>query len=260
MKCFKSKVQTIGTVKLLLHLGFCFIVAEFSILSSGCGRQEHQRPQAIGIGLLSVNTHDPIPFYHNESDLTAFDTLKFETDRAGRTSFISRLKLRPFIMTEGDSDAEGATHINMGLIRFGPELKFCVIDSSASSFKIITDQISGETAVIKKNPAAVYHAEERMIAENNCSNCPGSKYNPHWYIFETWQRYLQRVEFITQDSLVIYDGPNGKVVVRDTSKAFLPFSVSRVEGDWLKVVKGFGRESNFEGRKKYEGWIKWRDR
>jgi len=162
-------------------------------------------------------------------------------------------------MNAGDSDKEAEEHIRMGLVRFGPELKFSVVDTGSTYFRVISNQAQWQEFFIKKAPGAVYYSEERMLSDNNCSNCPGSEYNPCWYIFETWERYLKRVEFITKDSLVVYDRPGGEVLFQQTDQAFLPFSVSDVKGDWLKLKKGFGREGNFENGKNYNGWIKWRE-
>ena len=233
------------------------LMAFFSFLCS-CAGQVQVRPQAIGIGLLTVNTQYPIPLYKNEADELPFDTLKFRSSKSGKTLFISAVKLRPHLMSEGDSDKEGEEHLKMGLVRFGPELKFAVVDTGANFFRVIGNQVGMEEFVIKKVPGAAYYSEERMISDNNCSNCPGSKYNPRWYVFETWERYLKRVEFITKDSLVLYDVPDGKVLFESKDQTFLPFSVKEVKGDWIKVNKGFGRESNFDTERKYDGWIKWR--
>ncbi|WP_307527686.1 hypothetical protein [Pedobacter sp. W3I1] len=224
-----------------------------------CDTQKQGRPQAIGYGLLTVNTQFPIPLYRSEADELPFDTLKFETNKSGKILFLSGVKLKPYIMSEGDSDKEGEEHTKMGLVRFGPELKFCVVDTGKSYFRVISNQVSREEFVIRKEPGAVYYAEERMLSDNNCSNCPGSKYNPRWYVFETWERYLKRAEFITKDSLVIYDLPGGRAIFENKERTFLPFAVTKVKGDWIKVKKGFGRESNFSAGENYDGWIKWRE-
>ena len=213
----------------------------------------------IGLGLLTVNTQFSIPLYKNEADELPFDTLKFESSKSGKTLFVSGVKLKPYIMSEGDSDKEGEEHLKMGLVRFGPELKFCVIDTGESYFRVISNQVSREEFVIRKDPGAVYYAEERMLSDNSCSNCPGSKYNPRWYVLETWERYLKRAEFVTKDSLVIYDLPGGKAIFENKDQTFLPFAVTEVKGDWIKVKKGFGRESNFDTGRNYDGWIKWRE-
>jgi hypothetical protein len=235
------------------------VLSAVLISLSSCARQKPRKPQALGIGLLTVNTGYSIPLYKHETDDLPFDTLRFETSKSGKTSFIAKIKLQPYLMSEGDSDKEGEEHVKMGLVRFGPELKFSVVDTGESYFRVVYNHTSREELVIKKEPGAVYYSEERMVSDNNCSNCPGSKYNPRWYVFETWERYLKRVEFITKDSLTIYDHPGGKLIFEQKDQTFLPFTVSQVRGDWIKVIKGFGRESNFDGLSNYNGWIKWRE-
>lgn len=230
----------------------------FSFLYS-CNGQKQGRPQAIGLGLLTVNTYYPIPLYKSEADDLPFDTLKFVTSKSGKTLFISEVELSPYLMSEGDSDEEGEEHLKMGLVRFGPELKFAVVDTGENFFRVIGNQAGMGEFVIKKEPGAVYYSEERRLSDNSCSNCPGSKYNPRWYVFETWERYLKRVEFITKDSLFIYDVPDGKVLFENKDQTFLPFAVTEVKGEWIKLKKGFGRESNFPADWKYDGWIKWRE-
>lgn len=236
-----------------------FILMGFLSFLYSCARQKQGRPQAIGLGLLTVNTQYPIPLYKNEADELPFDTLKFEISKSGKTLFISGIELRPYLISEGDSDEEGEEHLKMGLVRFGPELKFAVLDTGENFFRVIGNQAGMEEFVIKKVPGAVYYSEERMLSDNSCSNCPGSRYNPRWYVFETWERYLKRVEFITKDSLVIYEVPDGKVLFERKDQNFLPFAVTEVMGDWIKVKKGFGRESNFDTGGDYDGWIKWRE-
>jgi len=231
----------------------------FSQFFYSCTRQNQGRPQAIGLGLLTVNTKYPIPLYKNEADELPFDTLKFDVSKSGKTIFISGIRLKPYLMSEGDSDEEAEEHVKMGLVRYGPELKFCVVDTGKSYFRVVGNQISKEEFVIKKNPLAAYYSQEKMLYDNKCINCPGSKYNPRWYVFETWERYLKRVEFITKDSLVIYDVPEGKAIFEDKDRTFLPFAVTEVKGEWIKVKKGFGRESNFDPGKNYNGWVKWRN-
>lgn len=123
-----------------------------------------------------------------------FDTLKFETSKSGKTLFVSRVKLKPYIISVGDSDKEGEEHIKMGLVRFRPELKFCVLDTGESYFRVISNQITKEEFVIRKEP-----------------------------------------------------------------RTYLPFAVTEVKGDWIKVKKGFGREFDFSVGVNYDGWIKWRE-
>ena len=49
------------------------------------------------------------------------------------------------------------------------------------------------------------------------------------------------------------------MLFENKDQTFLPFGVTEVKGDWIKVKKGFDRESNFGDGKNYDGWIKWRE-
>jgi hypothetical protein len=217
------------------------------------------KAKAIGLGLLTVNTAYPLQLFSNETDSIPFAILKFEQRRSGVTAFVTRIKLDPYLMSEGDSDEEGKRNISMGLIRFSPELKFRIVDTTASSFTVVTNEKTWQTFVIKKDSLNAYYTTEQQLFDNNCSNCPGSNYNSRWYIFETWERYLKRVEYITKENLVIYDKPDGKAIFENRKQDFLPFGVEDVKGEWIKLKKGFGRESNFDSLQNYSnGWTQWR--
>ena len=224
-----------------------------------CKEPKASPKKVIGIGLLTVNTSYDIPLYKGDTDHKASDILKFEVEKSGVTKFVSRIKLKPYLMNAGDSDEAGRKNISMGLIRFPAELKFRVVDTTAKFFEVVTNEDTWETFFIKRDGSSSYYTTERELWDNNCSNCPGSKYNPRWFIFETWERYLKRVEFITKDKLVIYDQPGGKAVFEQKEHDFLPFGAAAVKGEWIKLKKGFGRESNFDDKINYEGWTKWRE-
>ncbi|SEW52880.1 hypothetical protein [Chitinophaga arvensicola] len=228
------------------------------IFSCCSGKGQQRTPEKmIGTGLLTVNTLYPVPLYKNYTDNMPFDTLKFQVAKSGVTSFISKIRLKPYVMSGGDSYEAGKKNVQMGLIRFSPELKFRVTDTTASFFKIVTNEETGETFIVKRNAASAYYTSEKELYDHSCSNCPGIQYNPKWYFFETWERYLKRVEFITKENLVIYDQPNGKIIFENREKTFLPFTVTAVKGEWIKLKKGFGREFNFDSSKNYDGWTKW---
>ena len=224
-----------------------------------CKGQKSAPEKLMGLGLLTVNTQYPIPLYQNGQDGVPFDVLKFERTKSGVTAFISRIKLKPYLMTGGNSDEEGKKNISMGLVRFPAELKFRVVAIADSFFKVVTNEETGETFIIKREHKSAYYMTLKELYDHNCSNCPGSGYNPRWYVFETWERYLKRVEFITKVNLVIYDRPNGKIIFENKQATFLPFTVTEVKGEWIKLKKGFGREFNFDSTQNYDGWTKWRE-
>src|SRR5690606_30247518 len=153
------------------------------------------------IGFLQVNTEYPIPLYKNLNDNIPFDTIKFTIDNKGITKFITKLDLKPFAIYEGDSYQAGEKNISMGLIRFPPELKLRVIDSTKTTFTVITNEKSSTAFIIKRDAQSVYYKTEREYYDNNCIGCPNSVYNSKWYIFETWERYLKRVESTSKNNL-----------------------------------------------------------
>lgn len=246
--------------KLILDMSkYLVILLPVVLCMIHCGARTPVQPKAIGIGLLTMNTDFEIPLYKQEVDSVPFDVLRFKMNKSGVMKFVSDIKLKPYRMTGGDSFAEGERNINMGLIRFAPELKFRVIDTTATSFKVVTNEETWEIMLIKRDATAVYYSTERELSDNSCSNCAGSKYNPRWYIYETWERYLKRVEFITRENVVVYDQPNGKVAFENKENIFLPFRVMELKGEWIRLGKGFGRESEFDSLINAEGWIKWRE-
>lgn len=224
-----------------------------------CKGQENAHTKTIGIGLLTANTQYPILLYKTETDTVPFDVLKFEVEKSGATKFISKISLKPYTLSKGNSNKEGENNIKRGLIHFPPMLKFRVVYTNALFFKVVTNEETMETFIIKKDGKNAYYVTERQLSDNSCSNCPNSSYNPRWYIFETWERYLKRAEFITKKNITIYDVPGGKIIFENKDDVFLPFGVSEVKGEWIKLKKGFGREFNFDSTQNYSGWTKWRE-
>jgi len=236
---------------IIYYLIFCF-----SFYS--CKGQNEYRNNSLGIGILETNTVYPIPLFKNKNDSKPIDIIKFKTRDDGSTEFITKINLKPYNIFEGDTYDEGEKEISQGLVPIGSELRFRVIDTTEIYFKVITNEKSKEAYFIKTEPKRVYYKTLSQVYENNCSNCPNSKYNPNWNVFETWERYLKRVEFITKRELKIYDQPNGKIIFEDNNNDFLPFEITKVKGDWIQLKKGFGREFNFDESKNYNGWTQWK--
>ncbi len=233
-----------------------FIVLFFTLYSFE--GQDESYNISLGIGTLEVNTIYPIPLYNDVNDSIPAHIIKFRTRKNGTTKFITQLTLIPYSISEGYTYKRGELERSHGLVAIGPELKFRVMDTTETSFKVLTNEKSNEVYYIKMDPSAAYYKSVNEVYENSCANCPDSKYNPNWNVFETWERYLKRVEFITKDDLVIYDKPNGTVIFENSSNNFLPFNVTEVAGEWVKLKKGFGREFNFDESQNYDGWTQWK--
>ncbi len=198
----------------------------------------------IGSGLLEMTTDRPIPLFRNAADSIPFDTLKFEIDKSGRTKFISRTAIAPYRLSEGDSYSEGNRNIASGLIRFSPGLKFRVINTSNNIFEIVLNEQKMETCFINLK----HFFDMNKIDENDSTT----------YKYEPWVNYLKRAEYITKKNLIIYDRPEGHIIYEEKNDRFLPFVVTEVSGDWIRLKKAFGREFNFDDLINYDGWTQWK--
>ncbi len=232
----------------------CLIVV--TAFLSFCTKPEQTTKKQVGIGLLNANTTSTIYLYQNEADLSPIDSISFKITNNGSTKFITDIDLEPYTFFEGNSDDEGKENISMGLVHFGPTLTFRVIDSTKNAFKIMTNEKTYAFYYLKKNDKNVYYTTEQQLQDNNCMGCPNSKYNPNWFVFETWERYLKRVAFARKKTLQIYDKPNGKVIFKDTANDFIPFSISELEGDWAKIEKPYGTADEAF---KFNGWTQWKN-
>lgn len=220
---------------------------------------QDMKPNTLRIGILQVNTVYPILIYKNENDEAPFDTIQFKILKTGETKIISKINLKPYTMSEGDSYEAVKRNISSGIVALSPQLKFIVLDITEKGFRVVTNSKSGENFVIRKDEKSAYYSSEKEFQENNCDGCPGVKYNTRWHIFETWERYLKRVEYITKEGLTIYDKPEGKEIFKASGNKFLPLKITEVNGEWIKLQKAPGREPNFDESKNYEGWTKWRN-
>lgn len=148
--------------KLQIRFITSFLTLCFSLYT--CNGQEIPNDISIGIGFLATNTSFPIPFYKNENDSTPFDILKFNVREDGTTEFETKLKLKPYMISEGDSFEEGERNVNHGLVHFAPELKFRVIDSTKTYFKVITNEKYNEEYYIKiEPPEGLLHNIKRVV-------------------------------------------------------------------------------------------------
>jgi hypothetical protein len=216
-------------------------------------------PVGIGIGTLDISFNLPVPLYRSKSDKLPFDTLSFEKQKDGTISFQTKhlnSLLNPYKMSGGDSDERANEHSQMGLIAFPAELTFRVLEAKDTYYHIVVNEDTRITAVIRKDPDYAILPQRELFG---FSNFPNDKPYKGYYIFETWEHLLLRAEFIKSYSEMgeVYDEPNGKIIFKNLEQKFLPYNVTQVKGEWIKIKKGFGREFNFEGLKNAEGWIKW---
>ncbi|QCX40663.1 hypothetical protein FF125_20280 [Aureibaculum algae] len=226
-------------------------------------KAEIEVEKEMGLGLLSLTFNKPLKFYKNPTDSVVFDQIEFiknsQPETRGRLLFISKTTFSPYRMQSGDTDEMAKQNINHGLVRFGPELFFRVLEKTDSFFKVVIDEDTFESAYLKINPNYALYTELSQVYANSCSNCPGSNYNPDFYIYETWENYFKRLEFITIKGLDIYSSANGIILLEKNNDAFLPFQVTALEGDWIKIKKAKLYESYFDNTINYDGWVRWKN-
>lgn len=217
-------------------------------------------PVSVGLGLLEVSFDRPVPLYRAENDTVPFDTLAFRQDEKGVWHYeTKRLKrLKPYSLYGGDPDETANERINMGLAALPPELAFRVLTANDSCYCVVIHEERFATAVIRKDPGYAVWPQRSSLPGIQASNAGNYK---GYYAFETWEHFLKRAEFVDfgQTGYAVYDAPDGNKIFENARPDFLPYTVTEVRGDWMKVKKGRGREFNFEGIENAEGWIKWKN-
>ncbi len=200
--------------------------------------QDSERIQELGIGFLTVYTTAPVPLYAHFNDSIPAGILEFIPLKTGNIDFKCNIPLNPTIMYGGNTNKEAEENINSGLVRIFPILRFTVTKESPYYFKVITNEKNFSQHYIKKS------SKKNSI-----------KYQ---YLYEDWEKYLQRAEYIELDTIEIYNKPNGKVIFKSNSTDFLPFEVEKVMGDWIKLKKNKLFYHKYKKGVNYEGWYQWK--
>lgn len=213
----------------------------------------------IGIGLIHVNVQHNLPLYASFEDKVPYDHIRFIKQQSGfdkgivifKTNFLKD-KLIPYAMEQGDSDQAAQNHINMGLIRFSPLLTFRYIEQQGHDFKVLLNEKTGETSVLRFDPKNNISKEIQESQQN---------FDPHlfspqvsnWYFPETWKNALLRAYSINYPQETIqYDSPEGKPI---KAMDYL-YRVDSVAGSWIKVAQPYINSSNDP---KPSAWIKWKN-
>lgn len=110
---------------------------------------------------------------------------------------------------------------------------------------------------LKKHNKNAYYTTEQQLEDNRCLGCTNSKYNPNWYVFETWERYLKRVAFANKQKLMLYDEPNGKIIFTEATNNSIPFRISELKGDWIKIAEAYITADQVS---KLNGWTQWKNK
>ncbi|MEW7280402.1 hypothetical protein ABW636_17560 [Aquimarina sp. 2201CG1-2-11] len=214
-----------------------------------------QAMKEIGVGILEVNTSYDISLYKNYNDVTPVAIIHMKQLKDFRVAYECPIVLDPYQMSIGETDIEEEEElVNRGLVALGPVLKFKVTRETSSYYQVILNEEKGMKCYIKKNPKGVYHTTREAFEASGHKE----SFDVNWMLYETWENYLKRVEFIELNTLEIYDQPRGKIIFCSDTHDFYPFKVKSMKGEWIEVIKDPLREFNFEKEKNYEGWYQWK--
>ena len=213
-------------------------------------------PVIVGLGFLHPSFNSPLPLYRNENDSIPIDTLSFKRDEDGVWHYNTKnmKPFEPYQIYGGDSPERAERKINRGLARTGPKLVFRVLDANDSFYQIVVNENSFETVVIRKNPNYGIFSEPKWEVVRNRTNAD-------YFIYETWEHYLLRVEYVYFDvDYTAYDKPEGNIIFEKTDRNFTPYQVTEIRDNWIKVkIPRHYLFSRFEGMENWEGWVKWRN-
>ncbi len=219
------------------------------LLLSSCTQQKSAAP--VGIGLFEVNTEYDLPLFKHAEDSLPHDIIIFKNRNSGVVNFKSRVRLQPYEWYKGDTKREAEERRGHGLVGIGPSLKFRVIDTTATTFTIVTDEDRDERFVVKKENKNRYFSDFWSLVGRGSESTLGKSAEDRWYLFETWERYLKRVQYIGINNPVFFDRPKGKPIKNFGGNEFFFGRVQQVEKDWIHV-------SLDNSETPATGWLRWR--
>lgn len=232
------------------------------ILFSGCSARVKEPTElikaepSIGIGLLRVSLNREIPLYLDMESDEPFGSISFSVaadgdDKGKYLISADSLDLKPFIYYPGDSEEEARSNIAHGLGYVEPNLTFKVLDMDDGIFRIVLNEETFETAVIKKNGKQVlYRKSDEPYWWTKHRGLPTET---PWLLYETWEEYLRRMVLINLDATtIVYSSPHEEQICEDPIR-YGP--VREVKGNWLKI------EENYydPGSPAKSGWVQWTD-
>jgi hypothetical protein len=202
---------------------------------------EIESKNPIGIGILEINSHEPLNIFLSKNLDEVFDTITFDQIYLGKNSgsieinsSVLKRKFNPYAIAASSGTAESETRINSGLASYGTTLKFTVIESNSKYFKVILNETTKETGYIK-------------TGENSKNQ----------YNYKSWKSYLQNAPMIApHHETDVYDNPEGSKT--NTADKHCFFKVTDVQNEWaeIKPVDYIVGNEKCKGK---QGWIKWRE-
>ncbi len=192
------------------------------------------RSKSLGVGFLTIPIHTTTQLYLYATITDKIsEEIQIEQLGNGSWEFRTKIALEPEVIYGGSNNREAAENIARGLVPFPPQLRFRVLEIQDNYFKVVTNEEKWQTHYIKNNSIPM--------------------------IYETWESFLKRVEFVELDTLKIYDKINGKVIFysENENNNFIPFNVAKLQGKWIKI--NTHPLYSYSKTMPNSGWAKWQE-
>lgn len=197
--------------------------------------------KTLGVGFIALAPNIPYKLYASKNDKDPFDTVMLVTDEKGGMYFQS-VYFRNQFLSYGFNKTDPVA-----------SMSFRVIENTKKFYKIILDENTLEIAFIKKDKKFTEVKREKNILHDYGID----KQYEGYYVYETWEDFLRRAEYIYADKTVIYDKPKGKIIF-DTNAHSFAYEIKSISGNYIKVRNYFDKKSNAE-LADMDIWIKWKE-
>ncbi len=189
--------------------------------------------RTVGVGLLKVSMNRDIPLFDDAASTIPFDTLRFtvvysppspSVESPSGAPEIPEIRLIPQVGTyligttggmdllpysyyEGNSAEQAEANFGSGLTYIPPELTFRVVEQQDSAYRIVLNEDTFRTAVVKLDPGRELYLQGGPYW-NKGSRLDG----PVWFLWETWDVYLRRLNCVNLPGNTVYDSPYGEML------------------------------------------------
>jgi hypothetical protein len=191
-------------------------------------------PETTGVGTLGIAFFEPVSFFRNEADSTAFGKVSFRWSKWKR-AWISRVKgvstFAPLGMMDDISKTFGGEDLNPS--EYPPRCEFRVLEVDEAFYRVVVDEESFATALIPRE-----HDENKWL-----------------YRYDPWEKQLAQAYFIELMfwNRKLYDAPDGNPIYEDTE--LQSWKVTDISGDWIRLKQ---MERGYVVDDGVEGWVRWR--
>jgi hypothetical protein len=191
-------------------------------------------PETTGVGTLGIAFFEPVSFFRNETDSTAFGKVSFRWSKWKR-AWISRVEgvstFAPLGIMDDVSKEFGGEDLDPS--EYPPRCTFRVLEVNDAFYRVVIDEESFATALIPRE-----HSENDWL-----------------YHYSAWEKQLAQAYFINLmvSNRKLYDAPDGNPIYEDTEHQ--SWKVTEISGDWIRIKQ---MERGYVVDDGVEGWVRWR--